>query len=87
MARALEKHFSKNEILEMYLNMSYFGNGAYGLKAATERYFGHDYSNLTLSESAMLIPFLDAPAKYNILQDPIAAEKRQKYLLERMAAL
>lgn len=85
-ARVIEGNLTKDAILEMYLNMVYFGNGAYGLKAASDRYFGHDYTQLTLSESAMLIPFLDAPAKYNLLEDPVTAEKRQKHLLERIAA-
>ena len=83
----LETYFTKNEILEMYLNMVYFGNGAYGLKTASDKYFGHDYTQLTLNESAMLVPFLVAPTKYNVLQNPIVAEKRQKQLLKRIAAL
>ena len=85
-ARVLENSFSKEEILEMYLNMSYFGNDAYGLKVAAEKYFGHDYTSLTLSESAMLVPFLDAPSLYNILKAPDTAKKRQKYLLGKIAA-
>ena len=86
-ARVLENSFSKEEILEMYLNMIYFGNDANGLKAASEIYFGHDYTSLTLSESAMLVPFIDAPFKYNVLKAPDTAKKRQKYLLERIAAV
>ena len=85
-ARVLERDFTKEEILEMYLNMIYFGNGAFGLKAASETYFGHDYTSLTLSESAMLVPFITAPSVYNVLKDPITAETRQKQLLERIAA-
>jgi beta-lactamase regulating signal transducer with metallopeptidase domain len=84
-ARVLEKNFAKDEILEMYLNMVYFGNGAFGLKAASVTYFGHDYTQMTLSESAMLIPFLKAPDKNNLLNDPVNAEKRQAQLLKRMA--
>ena len=86
-ARVLERDFSKEEILEMYLNMIYFGNDASGLKAASKTYFGHDYTSLTLSESAMLVPFIDAPSLYNVLYDPDTAEKRQKYLLGRIAAV
>lgn len=76
--------FSKDEILEMYLNMIYFGNQAFGLKAAAQLYFKHDYSRLTLAESAMLIPFIDAPTEYNLLKDPILAKKRQARLLARI---
>jgi penicillin-binding protein 1A len=85
-ARVIESNFAKDEILEMYLNMAFWGNGAYGLMAASDRYFGHDYTQLTLSESAMLIPFLDAPSRYNFLADPVTAGNRQKRLLERIAA-
>jgi len=59
--------------------------GALGLKAASNTYFGHDYTDLTFSESAMLAPFITAPVKYNLLKDPVTAEKRQKQLLERIA--
>jgi hypothetical protein len=83
-ARVLEMSFSKDEILEMYLNMIYFGNQAFGLKAAAQLYFKHDYSRLTLAESAMLIPFIDAPTEYNLLKDPILAKKRQARLLARI---
>lgn len=83
-ARVLEMSFTKDELLEMYLNMIYFGNQTFGLKAASRLYFGHDYSRLTLAESAMLIPFIDAPSEYNILKDPIVAEKRQVRLLEKI---
>ena len=84
-ARVLETDFTKKEILEMYLNMIYFGNDAFGLKAASDTYFGHDYTSLTLSESAMLVPFITAPSVYNVLNDPVTAETRQKRLLERIA--
>jgi len=86
-ARVLEKNFNKDQILEMYLNMVYFGNGNLGLKSASEFYFKHDYTQLTLPESAMLVPFLDAPSKYNFLADPESAKKRQKRLLERIARI
>lgn len=85
-ARVLERDFTKEEILEMYLNMIYFGNGAFGLKAASDTYFGHEYTRLTLSESAMLVPFITAPSVYNVLKDPVTAEKRRLLLLERIAA-
>jgi penicillin-binding protein 2A len=82
--RVLETNFTKDEILEMYLNMVYFGNGAFGLKTASETYFGHVYDSLTVSESAMLVPFLTAPSKYNVIENPVVARKRQAVLLEKM---
>lgn len=85
-ARVLERNFSKDDILEMYLNMIYFGNDAYGLKAASETYFGHTYAELTLDESAMLVPFITAPSRYNVLKDPVTAQKRQQELLEKIVA-
>jgi len=85
-ARVLEQNISKDEILEMYLNMVYFGNDAYGLKAASKTYFGHAYEALTLDESAMLVPFLAAPSRYNVLKDPVTARRRQQQLLEKIAA-
>jgi hypothetical protein len=85
-ARVLERSYAKDDILEMYLNMIYFGNGAYGLKAATVTYFGHDYEGLTLDESAMLVPFITAPSKYNVMKDPVTAKKRMQRLLKKIAA-
>lgn len=85
-ARVLERNFSKNDIMEMYLNMIYFGNSTYGLKAASEKYFGHEYEKLTLNESAMIVPFIDAPSLYNVLKDPTTAQKRQRLLLKEIAS-
>lgn len=84
-ARLLEQNFSKNDIMEMYLNMIYFGNNTYGLKAASEKYFGHDYEKMTLNESAMIVPFIDAPSLYNVLKDPTTAQNRQRLLLRKIA--
>jgi penicillin-binding protein 2A len=84
-ARVLEQNFSKNDIMEMYLNMIYFGNNTYGLKAASEKYFGHDYEKMTLNESAMIVPFIDAPSLYNVLKDPTTAQNRQLLLLRKIA--
>lgn len=85
-ARVLERNFSKADILEMYMNMIYFGNDAYGLKAASETYFDHDYTGLSLDESTMLVPFIDAPSRYNVQEDPVTAQKRQQLLLEKITA-
>ena len=86
-ARVLERNYAKNDILEIYLNMIYFGNDAYGLKAASETYFGHNYEELTLDESAMLVPFITAPSRYNVMKDPVTAKKRKLLLLEKIAAV
>jgi beta-lactamase regulating signal transducer with metallopeptidase domain len=84
-ARVLEGNFTKDELMEMYLNMIYFGNDAYGLKAASETYFGHDYKGLTLDESAMIVPFITAPSIYNMQKYPVVAKRRQQFLLEKIA--
>ena len=81
----LERNFEKNDILEMYLNIIYFGNDAYGLKAASETYFDHDYEGLTLDESAMLVPFITAPSRYNVMKDPVTAQERQQLLLKKFS--
>ncbi len=65
LARQLEKRYSKNEILEMYLNKIYFGNGAYGVAAAAKTYFGKTTEELTLSECATLAAVVKAPASYD----------------------
>ncbi len=75
-ARVLESNFSKDEILEMYLNMIYFGDGTFGLKAASHKYFGHDYMQITPSEASTLVPILNAPDTYAFQKDPGAVERR-----------
>lgn len=83
-ARVLEKNFSKKEILQMYLNRVYFGQQAWGLADAAQVYFGKSYQNLSLQEAAMLIPFLEAPAKNNVVINPALAKKRQRVLLDKL---
>lgn len=63
--RQLEKNYSKDEILEMYLNTIYFGHGAYGINNASLTYFNKSASNLTLNESAVLAGIIKAPSKYS----------------------
>ncbi len=65
--RQLEKEYSKDEILEMYLNTIYFGSGAYGINSASLTYFNKNASNLTLNESAVLAGIIKAPSKYSPL--------------------
>lgn len=67
LTRALEKEYSKDEILEMYLNTIYFGSNAYGIAQASEVYFGKAPSELTLEESAALAGLIKAPSAYSPL--------------------
>ncbi len=84
LARIIESNFSKENILEMYLNRVYFGNNAWGLASASATYFSKPYQKLTLSEAAMLIPFLEAPTKYNMIKNPQLASSRQLNLLRKL---
>ncbi|MBB6522868.1 transglycosylase domain-containing protein [Pseudoteredinibacter isoporae] len=84
LARIIEANFSKEEILEMYLNRVYFGNNAWGLASASHRYFSKPYQKLNLSEAAMLIPFLEAPTQYNMIKNPQLASSRQLNLLRKL---
>lgn len=86
-AKVLEKNYTKHEILEMYLNSIYFGNNAWGLHQAAHTYFGHSYEKLTLKESALLVPALTAPAKYNFIKNPQLAIARQERLINSMMKL
>ncbi|MDX8480676.1 biosynthetic peptidoglycan transglycosylase [Mesorhizobium sp. VK24D] len=80
----LEHRFSKNRILELYLDRVYFGSGAYGIEAAARRYFGKSASKLTLYEAAMLVGALPAPSYLNPLHDPARAERRAQTVLQDM---
>lgn len=81
----IERRYSKDEILEMYLNSVYFGEGAFGIEDAAKIYFGKSASQLSLSESALLIGLLPAPSAYSpISGDPVKAKSRQTYVLGRM---
>ncbi len=84
LARIIEANFSKGDILEMYLNRVYFGNGAWGLASAAATYYSKPYQKLSLSEAAMLITFLEAPKKYNMIDNPQLANARQLRLLNQI---
>lgn len=84
LAYRIEKNLSKDEILHLYLNQIYLGNGAYGVQAAAEAYFGKDVENLNLAESALLAGLPKAPSKYSPYTSPDAAKQRQAYVLRRM---
>ena len=81
----LERKYSKNEILELYLNRVYFGSGAYGVEAAAQRYFGKSARNVTLSEAAMLAGLVKSPSRLAPNRNPEGAEKRAQIVLAAMA--
>jgi penicillin-binding protein 1A len=80
----LEHKHSKDQILEMYLNRVYFGSGAYGVEAASRRYFGKSARDVTLSEAALLAGLLKAPSRLSPARDPKAAEERSQLVLAAM---
>ncbi|HWI54967.1 MAG TPA: penicillin-binding protein 1A, partial [Desulfobacteria bacterium] len=84
LAIQLERKYTKDEILGMYLNQIYFGQGAYGIEVASETYFGKPASRLNLAESAMLAGLPKAPNTYSPFQNWEGAKKRQKIVLNRM---
>lgn len=85
MSIAIENHYTKDQILEMYLNSVYYGENAFGVADAAETYFGKKPSELNLAESAMLVGLLPAPSAYSpISGDPEKAKSRQETVLTRM---
>jgi penicillin-binding protein 1A len=80
----LETKYSKDEILEMYLNRVYFGAGAYGVDAAARRYFDREANELTLAQAAMLAGVLPAPSYYAPNKNPDAAKERAALVLAAM---
>ena len=80
----MERRYSKNEILEIYLNKIYFGGGTYGVNAASKYYFGHGAEEITPAEAAILVIQLSNPAYYNPFDHPNRAMDRQKNVLAAM---
>lgn len=83
-AMQMERRYSKNEILELYLNKIYFGGGTYGVNAASKYYFGHSAREITPAESAILVIQLSNPAYYNPFDHPNRAMERQHDVLNSM---
>jgi 1A family penicillin-binding protein len=83
----LGAQYSKSDILDMYLNDVYFGEGAYGVQAASLTYFGHGARTLTLPEAALLAGLVNAPSYYDPYVHPAAALARRNVVLRRMAQL
>jgi penicillin-binding protein 1C len=84
LAVQLNQRLSRDEILELYLNQTYYGNLAYGVEAAAYSYFGHSARNLSLAQCAMLAGLPQSPAFYNPLIDPDIAKMRQEVVLGLM---
>ena len=86
-AIAMEKKFTKDEILERYLNIAYYGAGAYGVEAAAKHYFSTKASKLTLAQAAMLAGLVQNPDSHNPIRNPSAALDRRDVVLNRMVEL
>src|SRR5688572_4184632 len=84
LALALERKFTKDQILELYLNRVYFGGGAYGIDAASRRFFGHSADTLSLGEAAIIAGLVKAPSNYSPTADAEAARRRSSIVLKSM---
>ncbi len=87
LAIQLERNYSKEEILELYLNRIYFGNGAYGVEAAALTYFGKNIGELTIAEAAMIAGAVRWPNYYNPIDNVVEAEGRMRLVLANMLRL
>src|SRR5690349_18306429 len=84
LAMALERKFTKDQILELYLNRVYFGGGAYGIDAASRKFFGHGADHLSLGEAAIIAGLVKAPSNYSPTADIEAARSRSGVVLQTM---
>lgn len=84
LALKIEKEFTKEEILELYLNKIFLGNRAYGVGSAAEVYYGKKLQDLTLAQMAMIAGLPKAPSRYNPISQPKRAKIRRDYILQRM---
>ena len=80
----IERTYTKDEILEMYLNTVHYGHGTYGVEAATKRFFGKESKDLSVDESALLVGLLPSPASYSPVRHPERARKRRNTVLRLM---
>lgn len=87
LARKMEDELSKNEILTLYVNKIYLGEGAYGIRAAAKKYYSKSLDNLTIAEMAMLAGLPKAPSKYNPVANPTRALTRRNWIIGRMHEL
>ncbi|OGS12513.1 MAG: hypothetical protein A2285_09895 [Elusimicrobia bacterium RIFOXYA12_FULL_57_11] len=86
LALQIERNFSKQEILTLYLNQIYFGNGIYGVQSASKLYFGKDVSEMTLGECALLTGLIPSPERYSPFNSQEKAIQRRRLVLQRMLA-
>ncbi|MBC2717460.1 MAG: PBP1A family penicillin-binding protein [Desulfobacteraceae bacterium] len=86
LAYRIDRKFTKDQVLYLYLNQIYLGNGAYGVEAAAQNYYGKPAKAMSLAECAMLAGLPQAPSRYSPFKYPERAKKRQIYVLRRMAA-
>lgn len=84
MAYEIEKNYLKDEILELYINTIYFGNGYYNIKDACEGYFGKSPNEMTEGECILLAGIPNAPSVYNPKENPKLAKERQKQVADKM---
>ncbi len=84
LAFQIERNFSKQEILALYLNQIYLGNGVYGVQSASKLYFGKDVSELTLGECALLTGLIPSPERYSPFNSLEKAKQRRSLVLQRM---
>ncbi|HEY4070321.1 MAG TPA: PBP1A family penicillin-binding protein [Sphingomicrobium sp.] len=84
LALALERKFTKDQIVELYLNRVYFGGGAYGIDAASRKFFGHGADQLSLGEAAIIAGLVKAPSNYSPTADVEAARNRSGVVLDTM---
>ena len=87
LALAVEQRYTKSEILTRYLNLVYYGEGAYGVQAAAQRYFSVNAADLTLPQAAMLAGLVQSPSRDDPLADPERARVRRNQVLQRMVSL
>ncbi len=80
----LERDYTKEEIVDMYLNSIFFGSGAYGVKAASETFFAKDPADLAVEEAAMLVGMVNKPTRYNPVLNPDYALQRRNFVLTQM---
>ncbi|MEN9543291.1 MAG: hypothetical protein RLZZ598_124 [Pseudomonadota bacterium] len=84
LALKIERQFTKDQILELYMNQIYLGQRAYGFAAAAEIYFGRPLAELSVAEAAMLAGLPKAPSTFNPIVNPKRARQRQRYIIDRM---
>ncbi len=87
LSRKIEQQLNKDEILTLYVNKIYLGEGAYGLKAAAKKYYSKSLDHLTIAEMAMLAGLPKAPSSFNPVVNPERALQRRNWILERMLSL